>query len=324
MNPFLTAIAITSTLILTQGCFSPSSTKFGKTSSSSASQVANTSSHEGHVMDNVQKSGANKNPHEGHNMEDSKTHDAGEQHHDGGHSGHSDAEPANAIAKLTVPSYIAPTTPVPLVIEVQNKEGKSIADFDKFQEQLMHLIVVSDNLQYFNHIHPTYKGNGHFEVQTDFPGSGGYTLFSDYKPAKNAEQVSVLKMQVPGQALARSKVDMATTKTLGNTKANLTFSQPQIKAGQGVNLIFNLQDASSNQPLKDLQPYLGERGHLVILKQSLPLTKADYIHAHALKDTPAGEVHFMTSFPQPGKYKLWGQFNRNGQIVTADFWVNVE
>ena len=324
MKPFLTAIAITSTLILAQGCFSPSGTKSGETSTSSASQVANTSSHEGHVMDNVQTSGANKNLHEGHNMEDSKTHDAGEQHHHGGYSGHSDAEPANAIAKLTVPSNIAPKTPVPLVIEVQNKEGKSIADFDKFQEQLMHLIVVSDNLQYFNHIHPTYKGNGRFEVQTDFPDSGGYTLFSDYKPAKNAEQVSVLKMQVPGQALARSKVDMATTKTLGNTKANLAFSQPQIKAGQGVNLIFNLQDASSNQPLKDLQPYLGERGHLVILKQSSPLTKADYNHAHALKDTPAGEVHFMTSFPQPGKYKLWGQFNRNGQIVTADFWVNVE
>ena len=323
MNPFLTAIAITSTLILAQGCFSPSSTKSGETSTS-ASQVANTSSYEGHVMDNSQTSAANKNLHEGHNMEDSKTHDAGEQHHDGGHSGYSDAEPANAIAKLTVPSNIAPKTPVPLVIEVQNKEGKSIADFDKFQEQLMHLIVVSDNLQYFNHIHPTYKGNGRFEVQTDFPGSGSYTLFSDYKPAKNAEQVSVLKMQVPGQALARSKVDMATTKTLGNTKANLTFSQRQIKAGQGVNLIFNLQDASSNQPLKDLQPYLGERGHLVILKQSSPLTKADYIHAHALKDTPAGEVHFMTSFPHPGKYKLWGQFNRNGQIVTADFWVNVE
>ena len=324
MKPFLTAIAITSTLMLAQACSSPSSTKSGETSTSSASQVANTSSHQGHVMDNSQTSGANKNSHEGHNMEDSKTNDAGEQHHHGSHSGHSDAEPANAIAKLTVPSNIAPKNPAPLVIEVQDKDGKALAGFDKFQEELMHLIVVSDNLQYFNHIHPTYKGNGRFEVQADFPSSGGYTLFSDYKPAGKSEQVSVLKMQVRGQSPAPPKVDMATTKTLGNTKANLKLSQPQIKAGQEVNLIFNLQDATSNQPLKDLQPYLGERGHLVILKQSSPLTKADYIHAHALEDTPAGEVHFMTSFPQPGKYKLWGQFNRNGQIVTADFWVNVE
>jgi hypothetical protein len=324
MKPFLTAIAITSTLILAQGCSSPSSTKAGETSTSSASEVAKTSSHEGHGMDNSKTSGTQKNPHEGHNMGEDKTHEAGEHHHHGGHSGHSDFEPANAIAKLTVPSNIAPKTSVPLLIEVRDKDGKPIANFDKFQEELMHLIVVSDDLQYFNHIHPTYKGNGRFEVQADFPYSGGYTLFSDYKPAGKAEQVSVLKVQVPGQTPAPSKVDMATTKTFGNTKANLKLSQPQIKAGQEVNLIFNLQDATSNQPLKDLQPYLGERGHLVILKQSSPLTKADYIHAHASKDTPPREVHFMTSFPQPGKYKLWGQFNRNGQIVTADFWVNVE
>ncbi|BCL38001.1 hypothetical protein [Nostoc sp. MS1] len=33
---------------------------------------------------------------------------------------------------------------------------------------------------------------------------------------------------------------------------------------------------------------------------------------------------YITKFPKPGKYKLWGQFNRNGKIVTADFWVNVQ
>jgi hypothetical protein len=104
----------------------------------------------------------------------------------------------------------------------------------------------------------------------------------------------------------------------------LKFSQPTLKAAKEVHLIFNLQDAANNQPLKDLKPYLGERGHLVILKQSSPLTEVDYIHAHALKNTPAGEVNFITSFPQAGKYKMWGQFNRNGKIITADFWIDVQ
>ncbi len=57
---------------------------------------------------------------------------------------------------------------------------------------------------------------------------------------------------------------------------------------------------------------------------SSPLTEADYIHTHAMKNTTTGEVYFITSFPSAGKYKLWEQFNRNGKIVTADFWVNVE
>ncbi|WP_315791255.1 hypothetical protein [Fischerella sp. JS2] len=165
------------------------------------------------------------------------------------HSGHSKLEPAIATAKLTLPTKITPNTSVPIMIEVK-KNGKTIANFDKFQEQLMHLIVVSDDLQSFNHIHPTYKVNGRFEVQANFLHPGGYSLFSDYKVAGKAEQVSVLKAQVPGKSPGASTIDLSTTKTFGNTKANLKLSQPTLKAGQEVHVIFNLQDTVSNQPPK--------------------------------------------------------------------------
>ncbi|MDM9384577.1 hypothetical protein QUB80_28315 [Chlorogloeopsis sp. ULAP01] len=312
MKRFFTALAITSTLVITQAC--ASQVKSGETPDSNASTVSNANPHADHNMEDSKTPEAKENSHGDHNMEDS--HDE--------HSGHSKLESAITTAKLTLPTKITPNTPVPIVIEVKDKNGKAIANFDKFQEELMHLIVVSDDLQSFNHIHPTYKGNGRFEVQADFPYPGSYTLFSDYKVAGKAEQVSVLKAQVSGNSPAAPKIDLATTKTFGNTKANLKLSQPTLKAGQEVHVIFNLQDAVSNQPPKDLKPYLGERGHLVILKQSSPLTQADYIHAHAMKNTPTGEVHFITSFPKPGKYKMWGQFNRNGKIVTADFWVDVQ
>ncbi|RUT01570.1 hypothetical protein DSM106972_066670 [Dulcicalothrix desertica PCC 7102] len=306
MKRILTALAITSTLVITAGC--ASEVNSSQTPNSSATAVADANPHEGHNMGDSKTSGTEENSHSGH----------------GGHSGNSKLAPANAIAKLTVPTKITELAPVNLAIDIKDKEGKPIANFDKFQEKLMHLIVVSDDLQSFNHIHPTYKGNGRFEVQANFPQPGGYTLFSDYKVAGKAEQVSTLQVKVPGTNPNPPKIDLATTKTFGNTKANLKLSQPSIKAGQEVHLIFNLLDAASNQPPKDLQNYLGEKGHLVILKQSSPLTEADYIHAHAMKDTPPGEIHFITSFPQPGKYKMWGQFNRNGKIITADFWVDVQ
>jgi hypothetical protein len=285
MKLLFTALAITSTIFLTQGCASQFKSGDKSTSNSAVAQ-------EHHHMD-----------------------------HSGAANSHGHQEPTT-LAKLTVKGRIDPKTPVPLVIDVQDTNGQAIANFDKFQEQLMHLIIVSDNLHTFNHIHPTYKGNGRFEVQTNFPHPGNYTLFSDYKPAGKAEQVSLLTAQVPGEAPNTPKIDFSTT--FGNTQANLKFSQPTLKAGQEVHVIFNLQDTATKQSINDLQPYLGERGHLVIIKRTSPLTRADYIHAHALKDTPAGEVHFITSFPKPGDYKLWGQFNRNGKIVTANFWVNVQ
>lgn len=238
------------------------------------------------------------------------------------HSGHGGSA-VTTKASLVKFEKINLNQPTPLTIKVTNQQGTAIAQFDTFQEKLMHLIVVSDDLQIFNHIHPEYKGNGRFEVAATLPQSGNYTLFSDYKPAGQKEVVSVLKMQAPGSSPPASAIDLSQTKTFGETRASLSFSQPTLKAGEEVALNFNLQQATNNQPIADLKPYLGERGHLVILKKSAPLTRTDYIHAHAMKDTPAGQITFMTKFSQPGKYKLWGQFNRNGKIVIADFWVNV-
>ncbi len=291
MKRFGSLLAISIALFFSQGC-SPSA-KSGQPA------VENKEPATGHQMNAMQ--------HEGHAMSESE---------------HGE-DSTTTQAKLTVANKITPNTPVPVVINIQDSNGKAIANFDRFQEKLMHLIVVSDDLQFFNHIHPIYKGNGRFEVETKFPQAGGYTLISDYKPAQATEQVSVLKVQVPGQKPAPTSVDFNHTKTFGDTKVSLTFDTTNLKAGQEVTMMFNLQDAKNDRPITDLQPYLGEKGHLVILKQSSDLTRADYIHAHAIKDTAASRVSYMTQFPQPGKYKLWGQFNRNGKIVTADFWVNV-
>ncbi|MBD2527869.1 hypothetical protein [Nostoc sp. FACHB-133] len=290
MNRFLNAIAITTTLILVQSC-SLLLKDEGKPIS------AGTHQHEEHSMGEI-------------------------NHREPSISSTGNGKKAFTLAKLKVPSIITPNKSIPILIDVQDSDGKKIAKFDTFQENLMHLILVSDNLQFFSHLHPTYKENGQFEVAARFPQAGNYTFFSDYKPAGQTEQVSVLKTQVPGNSIATPGINLNRSKTFNDIKVNLAVYEPTVKAGKEVTLMFKLQDASNNQPLTDLQPYLREKGHLVILRQSTSLTAADYIHAHALKDTPAGQVHFITSFPQAGKYKLWGQFNRNGKIVTADFWVD--
>lgn len=290
MNRFLNTIAITTTLILIQSCSLLIRDK-GKPISAATDQ------HEEHSMGNI-------------------------NHREHSTSGIGDGKKAFTQAKLKVPSIITPNKNIPIVIGVQDSDGKAVKNFDTFQEKLMHLILVSDDLQFFSHLHPTYKENGQFEVAARFPKAGNYTFFSDYKPAGQTEQISVLKTQVPGNSIAAPEINLNRSKTFNDIKVNLAVSEPTVKAGKEVSLMLKLQDASNNQPLTDLQPYLGEKGHLVILRQSTSLTAADYIHAHALKDAPAGQVHFMTNFPQPGKYKLWGQFNRNGKIITADFWID--
>jgi hypothetical protein len=226
-------------------------------------------------------------------------------------------------AKLTTAGAILPNTLTVLQIDVQDGEGKAIAQFDRFQEQTMHLIAVSDDLQVFQHLHPTYKGNGRFEVAAQFPKSGSYTLFSDYQPTGLPEQVSVLKTQVGITNTSTPEINWSRTKTFGTTTVGFTPNRKTVRVGEDVVMQFDLQDATSGKPATDLQTYLGEKGHLVILRQSDVLGRENYIHAHAVHNTPAHQVHFATHFSQPGLYKLWGQFNRNGEIITADFWVEV-
>ena len=300
MKHFLNALAITSVILITQGCSISPKAEEKPTNSINQNQAHSMGSGE-------TPSFTQSNPSQGHSMTNMGN----------------EKQSSLAQAKLISPKNITPNKPQFLIINIQDSAGKAITKFDQFQEKIMHLIVVSDDLQFFSHIHPNYKKNGRFEVEANFPTYGKYTLFSDYKPASQKEEVSVLKTQVSGNSPSAPPINLNTTKTFADTKANLTLSQPILKAGQEVTLTFNLKQTSNSQSITDLQPYLGERGHLVILKQSSSLTKADYIHAHAMKDAPPGEVSFMTSFPTSGKYKLWGQFNRNGKIVIANFWVNV-
>lgn len=234
--------------------------------------------------------------------------------------------PANTTnttqTKFTELKNVTPQTPVKLAIDVLDNTGKPINNFQKFQEQLMHLIIVSQDLEQFQHLHPTYKENGKFEVEATFPKSGNYAIFSDYKPVGQSEEVAVMTQQVLGNPHPASAPDLSLAKTFGDKKVTLSLSEANLKANQEVTITFNLQQMD-NKPITNLQQYLGEKGHLVIIKKASPLTKKDYIHAHALPDSSSGTVKFMTKFPQAGKYKLWGQFKQNNQIITTDFWINV-
>ena len=228
-------------------------------------------------------------------------------------------------AQLTVPDEIRQGQSFPLTIHIQDSKGKSVSVFDVFQEKLMHLILVSDDLGFFSHLHPEHKGKGVFLIETSLPSAGRYTLFADYKPAGQQEQVSVLNASVKGAAKASGMTDTGKTETiLEDLKVSVRFFPKAVKANKEIILTFDVKQASDSSPAKGFLPYLGEKGHLVIIKKSESLTAKDYIHAHALKEGEASEIQFAARFPEAGLYKLWCQFNHRGRILTADFWIQVD
>jgi hypothetical protein len=228
-------------------------------------------------------------------------------------------------AKISAPVEISPGQSFSAIISIQDDKGQAVNDFDIFQEKRMHLILVRDDLAFFSHLHPEYQGKGKFRMETSLPSPGNYTLFCDYLPTGAREQISVLKLRVKGPPPSAEEPNVRiTTKRIGDTKVEVSFSPKTVNANRETIVNFDLKQAENDLPVRGLRPYLGEKGHLVILRRSGVLAAGDYIHAHATKEGGALQIRFMTRFPEAGYYKLWCQYDLEGNVRTADFWIRVE
>lgn len=145
--------------------------------------------------------------------------------------------------------------------------------------------------------------------------------------------------------------DATFEKTVDGLKVTIKPSA-EIKAGEELTLDFQAFDAASGKPATDLQNYLGELAHFVIISEDLkdfvhahPMAKgekmdgmkmdgeksadhADSGHEHStLEGTvtkpSASEVSAHTTFPRTGIYRLWAQFQRGGKVITVPFTVKV-
>ena len=210
--------------------------------------------------------------------------------------------------------------PAMIRINIQDEAGKPIEKLDIEHEKLLHLIVVSKDLSYFNHIHPEYKGQGEFVITNTFPSGGDYKLIADFVPAGGSKTIHTKWITVEGAAkrpvpLAADKVH---SKTVDGVEVKLLNDHPE--AGKDFELNFELTDANTKEPITDLEQYLGAVGHVVILSEDTE----DYLHVHPVEEKATGpEAKFMTNFPSKGTYKIWGQFQRDGKVLTVPFVVQV-
>ncbi|HEY8743258.1 MAG TPA: ATPase P, partial [Chloroflexota bacterium] len=235
---------------------------------------------------------------------------------------------------LQAPPTILPGVPVQLVYTLRHAGGSApFKDIIISHEEPMHLIVVSRDLQQFQHIHPQPTNRpGQYAVTLTFPVAGTYYLYNQFARHSGADVLlaNVLMVGAPSGP-AQLAVDRA-PKVSGNVRVALE-GVDTLQSGQTQTLTFRLEDAQTGEPLANLQPYLGAAAHIAILSQDAQI----FVHTHGQQAaTMAGqqtvnsgggygpEISFVNRFPQPGLYKIWGQFATNsGRVVTADFVVAV-
>lgn len=205
-------------------------------------------------------------------------------------------------------------------LSLKDDRAKPIADVQVHHEQKMHLIAVSEDLSYFDHLHPEWKGNGHFTVKTRFPYGGKYSLYADFIPQGGSQVTAMHEITLQGQTDKQPlEAKKSWTQTVAGKEISLAFA-PQVKAKQETQLTFTLKEAKTKAPIINLEPYLGAVGHVVIISQD----RKQYLHVHPLEENARGpEAKFATTFPHKGIYKIWGQFQHQGKVLTVSYVVNV-
>lgn len=222
-------------------------------------------------------------------------------------------------------------------------------------EKLLHLIVVRRDLASFQHLHPELVSDGQLAVEAAFPTPGEYLFFADFTPAGREGQVARASMTIEGSTPppAPLRPNASEPQVDGDVTATLRTAPAAVVAGNDAQLTFSLTDTSTGGPVADLRPYLGARGHAVILSadgqeylHTHPLANHggannggvpgardhghDFHHGHAgtahgaASGEQSSQVTFHTRFPRPGLYKVWGQFDVGGRVRTFPFVLSVD
>ena len=199
-----------------------------------------------------------------------------------------------------------------------NDNDKEQVALDVEHDKKIHLIVVSDDLSYFDHIHPEINADGNYLVKHKFPAGGKYTLFADYKPSGANHTVDNLTVNVTGNVPAAKKYS-------GDKLASNVDGFTVTLSPEGGKFVTKSPTHISGAVTKNGKPvdpnamenYLGAKAHMVVVS----LDEKKYLHVHPGVENGKFDLH--TTFDKPGVYRGWIQFQTDGKVHTADFVMNV-
>ncbi|HEY4211134.1 MAG TPA: heavy metal-binding domain-containing protein [Steroidobacteraceae bacterium] len=247
------------------------------------------------------------------------------------------------LAFRTEPANVRPGEKVTLFFTfLRPGTAEVVKDFEIVHTKPFHLFVISQDMEFFEHIHPTMRPDGTWTIDTTVPKPGYYEVLCDVMPSGGSGQflsAPFVTADYNGD-LATDSAHLDPDKVLKKSAADITvtatFDPPQPTACQYVHLNFYLTDTATGRPITDLQTYLGAFGHMLLMSEDLRC----YVHSHpnnfviqsedsanapeyiippdadldAIRGGP--KVMFDALMPKPGVFRAWAQFQRNNQVRT--------
>ena len=210
---------------------------------------------------------------------------------------------------------------------IDGATGLPVDDLVPMDGALAHLVVTSQDLSFFTHIHPVPAVAGELDVSLAVPKPGSYLAQLEFARANSGAQLVTGSFTVGGGAAA-DPVSVAPS----GTSVSTTPAEPVA----GVPTEIDLRVSQDGQGVHDIQPWLGMAGHLLVRD-----SWDDFFgHAHEMSslmlmsepgvpipdETVASYgpvLRFLFTFPVPGRYSVWIQYERNFTIYTVPVTLRV-
>lgn len=212
-----------------------------------------------------------------------------------------------------------------LRFQIADAAGRPIRFLEHVHERPLHVLVVSEDLATFAHIHPEVTPYGWWEVTHTFPGAGRYRIYADFTPPGGNQRIAHFDLQIPGRAFA--------IETLRHESRVVLENADNLRAGEDTELVFRVKS-----PIADWRPYLGAWAHAVIVGDRL----SSFLHAHPMENglsairlseahthtpealgPPPERIRVAAVFPSVGRYKVWLQLQAGETVETTPFVVQV-
>jgi len=200
-----------------------------------------------------------------------------------------------------------------LIISPILVSNNKLIGLETIHERKAHIIIVSDDLGFFTHIHPIELNNNTYEFELNLISGGKYKMFIEYKPEGYNKATEEFDFIVSG--------DTRSLKTYDSQKTDFSDGEYSVKIVNANNLITGndqsiLVEFYKNNEMLDVNSfdnYLGEKAHAVLIS----VKNKYFLHIHPVVSGTGLNLHFNPV--EEDYFRLWLQFSINNKIYTADF-----
>jgi hypothetical protein len=216
-------------------------------------------------------------------------------------------------------------------------DGLTVHDYQVELTKKLHVIIVSDNLSVFLHVHPRPLKNGHFVLDQHFPAEGKYHIFADAMPTGLKQQVFRFDVGIGAASAGHTGARIPTGNPVTAGPYTVTLSTATLTVDRPEMLRIHIEKHGA--PARDLHPYLGVAAHAVLVQS----TDQSYVHAHSMLEDSTSHRDAVGRYSksladsdtaligsdsmlhvrlrEPGAYKLWLQFRGGNALYVAPFIV---